>query len=122
MVFGIVRKASLPPSQVVVLALFRSASNRSTQSSAPFISRRPHFAPAGLSCAFLCDRRRIVVGSKGETLSHIWSLPFASRLAALLKLHARYSAENTNLTPEGEPVVACRPIKIHRCPLTLALP
>src|SRR5690348_14081554 len=114
MVFGIVRKASLPPSQVVVLALFRSASNRSTQSSAPFISRRPHFAPAGLCCAFLCDRRRIVVGRNGETLSLIWSIPCASRLAALLKLRARYSAENTNLAPEDEPVVTCRPIKSHR--------
>jgi hypothetical protein len=62
----------------------------------------------------LCSRRRIVVVSEGETLSHIWSL-LASRLAALLKLRARYSAENTNLTPEGEPVVACRPIKSHRC-------
>jgi hypothetical protein len=63
---------------------------------------------------------RIVLGSKGEALSHIWSLPFASRLAALLKLDARYSAENTKLAPEGEPVVACRPIKSHRYPLTLA--
>src|SRR5262249_2993213 len=40
----------------------------------------------------------------------------AWRLASFLKLRPRYSAENTNLTPEGEPVAACRPIKSHRCP------
>jgi hypothetical protein len=65
-----------------------------------------------------------VIGRNGQTLWVLWSLAFASRFAAVLKLRARHSAENTNLTPEGEPVVACRPIKSHRYPLntTLALP
>jgi hypothetical protein len=60
--------------------------------------------------------RRIVSGSDGKTLWLAWGLLYAWRLATFLKLRARYSAENTNLTPEGEPVVTCRPIKSHRYP------
>ena len=60
----------------------------------------------------LCGGQRITIS--GDSLSFVRSL-LASRLAGLLKLWARYSAENTNLAPEGEPVVACCPIKSHRC-------
>jgi hypothetical protein len=73
--------------------------------------------PVGL--AALCCLPRIIIS--GDSLSFVRSL-LASRSAGVLKLRARYSAEDTHLAPEGEPVVACRPIKSHRCPLTLAAP
>jgi hypothetical protein len=51
------------------------------------------------SSVHLCGLQRITIS--GDSLSFVRSL-LASRLAGLLKLWARYSAENTNLAPEGE--------------------
>jgi hypothetical protein len=85
----------------------RGAERRQTQSSR---FRLPAL-PVRLCCLW-----RIVICGDGGRLWLIESLLGASRLAALLKLRARYPAENTNLALEGEPVISCRPIKSHRCP------
>jgi hypothetical protein len=89
----------------------------SSPSSPGAVARKSYRLHLPDSAVRLCCLQRITIS--GDSLSFLSSL-LASRLAALLKLRARYSAENTHLAPEGEPVIACRPIKSHRCPLTLA--